>query len=51
MQEAHHNALKQLVVMEQWVDKHLEEIHCGRDGRIEVWIQRQDKINFTTWIK
>ena len=51
VQEAHHNALTQLVVMEKWVDKHLEEIHHGRDGRTEAWVQRQDKINFTTWIK
>ena len=46
VQEAHHNALNQLVVMEQWVEKHLEEICRGRDGRTEAWVQRQCKINF-----
>ena len=51
VQEAHHNALNQLVVMEQWVEKHLEEICRGRDGRTEAWVQRQQKINFMTWIK
>ena len=51
VQEAHHNALTQLVVMEKWVDKHLEEIRRGRDRRIEAWVQRQHKINFTMWIK
>ena len=51
VQEAHHNALNQLVVMEMWVDKHLEEIRRGREGRTEAWVQRQHKINFTTWIK
>ena len=40
VQEAHHNALNQLVVMEKWVDKHLEEIRRGRDGRTEAWVQR-----------
>ena len=38
LQEAHHNALNQLVVMEQWVEKHLEEICRGRDGRTEAWV-------------
>ena len=51
VQEAHHNALNQLVVMEMWVDKHLEEIRRVRDGRTEAWVQRQHKINFTMWIK
>ena len=51
VQEAHHNALTQLVVMEKWVDKHLEEIRRGRDRRTEAWVQRQHKINFTMWIK
>ena len=51
VQEAHHNALNQLVVMEKWVDKHLEEIRRDRDGRTEAWVQRQHKINFTTWMK
>jgi hypothetical protein len=49
--EAHHNALTQLVIMENWVEKHLEEIRRDRDGRTEAWVQRQHKINFTTWIK
>ena len=51
VQEAHHNALNQLVVMEKWVDKHLEEIRRVCDGRTEAWVQRQHKINFTMWIK
>jgi hypothetical protein len=51
VQEAHHNALNQLVVMDKWVEKHLEEICCARDGRMEAWVQRQHMINFTMWIK
>ena len=51
LQEAHHNALNQLVVMEMWVDKHMEEIRRGREGRTEAWVQRQHKINFMMWIK
>ena len=30
--EAHHNALTQLVVMDKWVEKHVEELRSGRDG-------------------
>jgi hypothetical protein len=51
VQEAHHNALNQLVVMDKWVEKHLEEICRAHDGRMEAWVQRQHKINFMTWIK
>jgi hypothetical protein len=51
VQDAHHNALNRLVVMNKWVEKHLEEIHHARDGRTEAWVQRQHKINFMTWIK
>jgi len=40
-----------LVVMEKSVEKHLEEICRGLDGRTEVWVQRQHKINFMAWIK
>ena len=51
LQEAHHNALTQLVVMDKWVEKHVEELWSGRDGCTEAWVQRQHKINFTMWIK
>ena len=40
VQEAHHNALNQLVVMDKWVEKHLEELRRGRDRRTEAWVQR-----------
>ena len=40
VQEAHHNALNQLVVMDKWVEKHMEELCRGRDGRTEAWVQR-----------
>jgi hypothetical protein len=51
VQEAHHNVLNQLVLMDTWVDNHLEEIHRARDGCTEAWVQRQHMINFMTWIK
>ena len=39
MQEAHHSVLKQLVVMEPYVEKHLEEIRAAHDGlRMEAWV-------------
>jgi hypothetical protein len=51
LQEAHHNTLNQLVVMDKWVEKHLEEIYHTCDDHTEAWVQRKHKINFTTWIK
>jgi hypothetical protein len=40
VQEAHHNALNQLVVMDKWIEKHMEEIRHARDGHMEAWVQR-----------
>jgi hypothetical protein len=51
LQQAHHNTLNQLVVMEKWVEKHLEEVHRTRGGCTEAWVQRHHKINFTMWIQ
>jgi hypothetical protein len=38
VQEAHHNALNQLVIMDKWVEKHLEEICHARDRHTEAWV-------------
>jgi len=38
LQEAHHSTLNQLVVMDTWVEMHLEEIRRGRNGRTEAWV-------------
>jgi hypothetical protein len=52
VQEAHHSVLNQLVVMEPYVEKHLEEIRVAHDRqRTEAWVQKQHKISFTAWIK
>jgi len=40
LQEVHHSTLNQLVVMDTWVEMHLEEIRRGRNGRTEAWVQR-----------
>ena len=52
VQEAHHNVLNQLVVMEPYVDKHLEEIRAAHDEqRTEAWVQKQHKSSFTAWLQ
>jgi hypothetical protein len=51
VQEAHHGALNQLVSAEKWVERHMNEICRASDRRTEVWVQRQHKIKFTTWIQ
>jgi hypothetical protein len=41
IQQVHHSILHQLVVMETYIDKHLEEIHATHDGqRSEAWVQK-----------
>jgi hypothetical protein len=41
IQQAHHNILHLLVVMETYVDKRLLEIHATHDGqRSEAWVQK-----------
>jgi hypothetical protein len=52
IQQAHNSVLHQLVIMEQYVDQHLEELRATNDGkRTEAWVQKQHKISFTWWIK
>ena len=39
VQEPHHSVLNQLVAMEPYVEKHLEEIRATYDGqRTEAWV-------------
>ena len=52
VQEAHHSILNQLVVMEPYVARHLEEIRTAHDGhRMEACVKKQHKTSFTAWIK
>ena len=51
MEDAHLGVLSQLVSMEKWVDKHLDEICRGAPGRTEGYALREHKKNFTEWIK
>ena len=52
VQEAHHSVLNQLVVIEPYVDRHLEEIRTAHDRhRMEACVQKQHKTSFTAWIK
>ena len=41
VQQAHYNILHQLVVMETYVEKHLDEIHVAHDRqRTKAWVQK-----------
>jgi hypothetical protein len=52
VQQAHYNVLHQLVVMETYVEKHLEDIYAAHDRqRTEAWVQKQHKSNFMVWLK
>jgi hypothetical protein len=52
VEQAHYSILHQLVSMEKYVEKHLEEICTAHDGkRTEAWVQKEHKSNFVEWIK
>lgn len=52
VQEAHYSILHQLVSMEKYVEKHLEEIRAAHDGqRMEAWVQNHHKKSFIGWLK
>ena len=41
VKQAHHSVLHQLVVLETYVEKHLDEICAAHDGQhIEAWVQK-----------
>ena len=52
VQEAHYSILHQLVSMEKYIEKNLEEIRAANDGqRTEAWVQNHHKSNFVEWLK
>jgi hypothetical protein len=52
IQEAHYSICHHLVVMETYVEKHMEELHATHDGqRMEAWVQKEQKRTFTYWLK
>jgi hypothetical protein len=52
IQEAHYNICHHLVVMETYIEKHMEELHATHDGQhTEAWVQKEHKRTFTDWLK
>jgi hypothetical protein len=52
IQEAHYSICHHLVVMETYVEKHVEELRAAHDGqRTEAWVQKEHKRTFTDWLK
>ena len=51
VKQAHHSVLHQLVVMEPYTEKHLEEISTAHGACMEVWVHYKHKISFTAWLK
>jgi hypothetical protein len=52
IQEVHYNICHHLVVMETYVEKHMEELHTAHDGqRTEAWVQKEHKRTFIDWLK
>jgi hypothetical protein len=52
VEQAHYTILHQLVSMDKYVEKHLEEIHARHDRqRTEDWVQNHHKSTFIDWLK
>jgi hypothetical protein len=52
VEQAHCSILQQLVTMEKYVDKHLEEIRVANDGKRTVeWVHKQHRSSFVKWLK
>jgi hypothetical protein len=52
IQEAHYSICHHLVVMETYVEKHMEELCATHDGQgMEAWVQKEHKRTFTDWLK
>jgi hypothetical protein len=52
VEQAHYSILHQLVSMDKYVEKHLEEICTAHDGkRMEAWVRKEHKSSFMEWIK
>jgi hypothetical protein len=51
IQQAHFAVLNQLVSMDKWVEKHLDDIRRTAPGCTERMVQRQHRSQFMTWIK
>jgi hypothetical protein len=47
VEQAHYSILHQLVSMEKYIEKHLEEIRAAHDRtRTEAWVQNHRKSSF-----
>jgi hypothetical protein len=52
VEQAHYSILHQLVSMEKYIEKHLEEIRAAHDRtRTEAWVQNHHKSSFIDWLK
>jgi hypothetical protein len=48
--EAHFSVLHQLTVVEPYIDEHLSKLQRDNVGRTNVWIMKEHRRVFTTWL-
>jgi hypothetical protein len=48
--ETHFIVLQQLVIVESYINEHLLELRKGNTDRIDVWIMKEHRHVFTTWL-
>ena len=49
--QAHYNVMQSTELMEPYIDEHLAIIREESNGRTDVWVMKQHKQRFTTWLK
>ena len=48
--EAHFSVLQQLKIATPYIQEHLSELHRDNIGRTKVWIMKEHRRIFTTWL-
>jgi hypothetical protein len=48
--EAHHNILHQLVIIEPFIQQHINELHEQNPGHTDDLVMKQHKSRFNTWL-
>jgi hypothetical protein len=48
--EAHFSVLQQLTIARPYIDEHLSELQRNNTNRTDVWIMKEHRRVFTTWL-
>jgi hypothetical protein len=49
--EAHDSILQQLIDVDPFIERHMQELRDGNPGCTEAWVHKEQKRQFSTWLK